>query len=35
MRGDHVVAQALAELVREAFGEPAGVDEHERGAVLE
>ena len=34
VRGDHVVAQPLAELVREALGQPAGVDEHERGAVL-
>ncbi len=35
VRGDHVVAQPLAELVREAFGQPTGVHEHERGAVLE
>ena len=34
VRGDDVVAQAGAELVREPFGEPPGVDEHERGAVL-
>ncbi len=34
VRGDDVVAEALAELVREAFGEAAGVDEHQRGAVL-
>ena len=34
VRGDDVVAEALAELVREPLGEPAGVDEHERGAVL-
>ena len=34
VRGDHVVAEPLAELVREPLGEPAGVDEHERGAVL-
>ena len=34
VRGDDVVAEPLAELVREALGEPAGVDEHERGAVL-
>ena len=32
--GDHVVAEALAELVGEPLGQPAGVDEHERGAVL-
>ena len=32
--GDDVVAEARAELVREPFGEPAGVDEHQRGAVL-
>src|SRR5581483_5153554 len=31
---DDVVAEALAELVGEAFGEAAGVDEHQRGAVL-
>ena len=30
----HVVAEALAELVGQAFGQPAGVDEHQRGAVL-
>ena len=34
VRGDDVVAQALAELVREPLGQAAGVDEHERGAVL-
>ena len=34
VRGDDVVAEAGAELVREPFGEPPGVDEHERGAVL-
>ena len=34
VRGDDVVAEARAELVREPLGEPAGVDEHERGAVL-
>ena len=34
VRGDDVVAEPLAELVGEALGEPAGVDEHERGAVL-
>ena len=34
VRGDDVVAEALAELVREPLGQPAGVDEHERGAVL-
>ena len=32
--GHHVVAQALAELVGEPLGQPPGVDEHERGAVL-
>ena len=32
--GHDVVAEALAELVREPLGQPAGVDEHERGAVL-
>ena len=32
--GDDVVAEALAELVREPLGQAAGVDEHERGAVL-
>ena len=34
VRGDDVVAEPLAELVREPLGQPAGVDEHERGAVL-
>ena len=34
MGGDDVVAEPLAELVREPFGEPAGVDEDERRAVL-
>ena len=34
VRGDDVVAEALAELVGEPLGEPAGVHEHERGAVL-
>ena len=34
VRGDHVVAEALTELVRDALGQPARVDEHERGAVL-
>ncbi len=34
VRGDDVVAEAGAELVREPFGEPPGVDEHEGGAVL-
>ena len=34
MRGDHVVAQPLAELVGDALGQLARVDEHERGAVL-
>ena len=34
VRGDHAVAQALTELVREPFREPAGVHEHERGVVL-
>ena len=34
VRGDHAVAQALAELVCEPFREPAGVHEHERGVVL-
>ena len=34
VRGHDVVAQPLAELVREPLGQPAGVDEHERGAVL-
>ena len=32
--GHDVVAEALAEQVREPLGEPAGVDEHQRGAVL-
>ena len=32
--GHHVVAQPLAELVGEPLGQPPGVDEHERGAVL-
>ena len=32
--GDDVVAQPLAELVGEPLGQAAGVDEHERGAVL-
>ena len=32
--GHHVVAQALPELVGQALGQPAGVDEHQRGAVL-
>ena len=35
VRGDHVVAQPLAQLVREAFGQSPRVHEHERGAVLE
>ena len=35
VRGDDVVAETLAELVREAFGQPPGVHEHEGGAVLE
>ena len=34
VRGDDVVAEPLAELVREPFGEAAGVHEHERRAVL-
>ena len=34
VRGDDVFAEAFAELVRQPLGEPAGVDEHERGAVL-
>ena len=34
VRGDDVVAEPLAEQVREAFGETARVDEHERRAVL-
>ena len=32
--GDHVVAQALAELMGQPLGQPAGVDEHQGGAVL-
>ena len=32
--GDHVVAEALAQLVGQALGQAAGVDEHQRGAVL-
>ena len=32
--GDHVVAEALAELMGEPLGQPPGVDEHQRGAVL-
>ena len=32
--GDHVVAEPLAELVGEALGQAAGVDEHQGGAVL-
>ena len=34
VRGDHAVAQALAELVGETLRQPAGVHEHERGVVL-
>ena len=34
VRGDRAVAQPLTELVGEPFREPAGVHEHERGAVL-
>ena len=34
VRGDDVVAEPLAELVREPLGQAPGVDEHERGAVL-
>ena len=34
VRGDDVVAEPLAELVRDALGQPARVDEHQRGAVL-
>ena len=34
VRGDDVVAQPLAELVRDPLGQAAGVDEHERRAVL-
>ena len=34
VRGDDVVTQPLAELVREPFGEAARVHEHERRAVL-
>ena len=34
VRGDDVVAEPLAELVREPLGEAARVDEHEGGAVL-
>ena len=34
VRGDDVVAEPLAELVREPLGEPARVDEDERRAVL-
>ena len=31
--GDHVVAEPLAQLVGQPLGQPAGVDEHDRGAV--
>ncbi len=34
VRGHDVVAEALAQLVREPLGQAARVDEHERGAVL-
>ena len=34
MGGHHVSVQPLAELVGDAFGQTAGVDEHERGALL-
>ena len=34
VRGDHVVAEPLAELVGEPLGEPPGVHEHERRVVL-
>ena len=34
VRGDHVVAEPLPELVREPLGQAAGVHEHQRGAVL-
>ncbi len=34
VRGDDVVTEALRQEMREAFGEPSGVDEDERGAVL-
>ena len=33
VRGDVLLAEALGEVARHALGEPAGVDEHERGAV--
>ncbi len=32
--GDHVLAEPFAQLVGQALGQPAGVDEHQRGAVL-
>ncbi len=34
MRGDGVLAETIAELARDAFGHPPGVDEHERRVVL-
>ena len=34
MSRHRVVAEAFAEQVGDALGQPAGVDEHERGAVL-
>ncbi len=34
VRGDDVFAQPLPELVRDPLGQAAGVDEHERRAVL-
>ena len=32
--GDHVVAEPLAQLVGQPLGQPAGVDEHDGGAVV-
>ena len=34
VRGDDVFTEPFAELVRDPLGQPARVDEHERGAVL-
>ena len=34
MRGDIFLAHTLGQMPRHAFGQPAGVHEHERGAVF-
>ncbi|PAV73069.1 hypothetical protein WR25_02515 [Diploscapter pachys] len=34
MGGDRVVAQALAQVTRQALGQASGVDEYQRGAML-